>query len=901
MLGVLLLHGLLQWIAAAVLLAGIPEIDRAIAKRVMADASRAQLRRAAPLALLVGCSLWLLWPLVLGQMPASRDHAIHYFQARILMDEMLPSGRLTGWTERFNHGFPFGEGYPVLGVLWACGAHVLSFGAIGLRQSYAWGLLAVWALTLWGSWSIARSIATDIRARRDPSASDDDTISRWAGCAGAMLWLLDPGASRQGGWEYLMFHGVWPQQLSTALWIASCVWTMRALAAPTTRRIALAAILLAGSLLAHPFGLLSAAASALGIAVVVCTVRDPRLRPAGGLRILAAIHLLGAALAAWGLATFFAAAGELGRSPVAWLELGEITARLMTGELFAGTWTIGGPAVVIGLGLALWSGRAHAWLAAGLVCGLLVLASRDAITTLGLDLLAAGFKNLQFPRFAITVKPVAYALGGAAIVIAVEAVRGMLRGHVREGSTPRRWFVALVLAPGLITVLQRGDVLVRRPVGSIDTLERSGLVEDERALRDALVAEAKITGGLRVAFLRSGMGGGTYPLLTLGDLGAAVVLDGHVATINFEHTIDRRSPDVLARLGVTHVLRDRPLADEERALTAAVTEVGRFGPYVLERFLEAPDDGPRFVRGNGDFVEIERAVQHRVWDVQTSGGTFEIPWAPSARWSWTLDGEPLESTSTSVRGGASILAVDLEHGGRLALDYRITEGERRAPWISGIALLIALVLVFVSRPFELSAWPPSPTRRRQLQVLAGAAAVVVVALAIRRSGNQRALTWTEYAGERLSARKLDDVVFADDLTTTRAITVNRGIDAICDGVLGKDALADCEEGDYRINPSFFYIEPYLYRCVGFGIAAGDTVTVELGRPGDLVAGFLARRGPDRRSRELRYSFGDAIAVLGPRRADLLFRPEQFVGGAVMTIENRGGDAEQVCVGAARFE
>jgi hypothetical protein len=898
-LGVIALRGLPQWLAMAVVLAAIPWLGAAIRGLALPEAVGAKLRRHAPTAVLVACAAWLLWPLVLGQMPASRDHAIHYFQTRILIDEMLPTGRLTGWTERFNHGFPFAEGYPVLGMLWACGLHLLSFGAIGLRHSYAWGLLAMWALTLWGSWALAQAVATEIRARRDPTASDDDVMSRWAGCAGAMLWLLDPGAARQGGWEYLMFHGVWPQQLSTALWIASCVWTMRALAVPSSRRIAIAALLFAASLLAHPFGLLSAVASTVGIGVVACVARDPRLRPAGGLRVLAVVVVLGAMLAAWNLATFFAAASELGRSPVAWLELGELAAKLVTGELFAGTWTIAGPAVLVGLGLALWSGRAHAWLVAGMVLGLLVLASRDAITTLGLDLLASGFKNLQFPRFAITVKPLAYALGGAAIVVVVELVRAGLRGDDSR-TTSRRWFVALVLAPCAVTVLARSDVMVRRPVGSVDTLERSGLVADEQALRDALMAESELSGGLRVAFLRSGMGGGTYPMLTLADLGAAAVLDGHVATINFEHMIERRSPDVLARLGVTHVIHDRPLGDDDRSLAAALTEVGRFGPYVLERFGEPPDDDARFVRGSGEIVEIERSPEHRVWDITTTGGTFEIPWAPSVRWRWTLDGVELASTNTSVRGSAAMLAVEVPHGGRLALDYRTTPAERRAPWLSALALIIVLAMLWLARPLAWDAWPRDAIRRRQLHWVAAGLGALIVALAIRRSGDQLARTWTEYAGERVAARTRGDFGFVDDLTRTREISVDRDVDTICDGVLGKDALADCEDGDYRVNPSFFYIEPYLYRCVGFGIAAGDSATVSMGRPGDLVAAFLARRGNER-TRDIRYSFGDAIAVLGPRRADLVFRPDQFPSGATMTIENRGTGVEQVCIGAARFE
>jgi hypothetical protein len=124
---------------------------------------------------------------------------------------------------------------------------------------------------------------------------------------------------------------------------------------------------------------------------------------------------------------------------------------------------------------------------------------------------------------------------------------------------------------------------------------------------------------------------------------------------------------------------------------------------------------------------------------------------------------------------------------------------------------------------------------------------------------------------------------------------------VCDGLLGKDALVDCEEGDFRPIPSFQYIDPYLYRCVAFGVAAGDTATVRLGTPGDHVAGFVLRRGADGKGRHLRFGTGRALQVLGNRRADLHFEPRDTVHGAVVTLENAGDGPELLCVGAARFE
>ena len=106
----LVFDGVPRWIAVAVLATVLPDLVRAIP-----PTARRRFAAAAPTLLVVATGTVLLWDLVLGRPPVSRDHAIHYFQTSILVDELLPSGRLWGWTDRLNDGYPFGESYPVLG------------------------------------------------------------------------------------------------------------------------------------------------------------------------------------------------------------------------------------------------------------------------------------------------------------------------------------------------------------------------------------------------------------------------------------------------------------------------------------------------------------------------------------------------------------------------------------------------------------------------------------------------------------------------------------------------------------------------------------------------------------------------------------------------------------------
>src|SRR5690606_21438829 len=138
-----------------------------------------------------------------------------------------------------------------------------------------------------------------------------------------------------------------------------------------------------------------------------------------------------------------------------------------------------------------------------------------------------------------------------------------------------RFFGGLLLAPLLATLVPEIGRVVPRPVGGIDTLATADLVAEEAALLDALRAEREElfevqreargedgSGRLRVAFLRSRMSGAMWPLFSLADADADIVLDGHVASINFAYHVGRPRTSLLTALGVTHVLWDGSVEDD---------------------------------------------------------------------------------------------------------------------------------------------------------------------------------------------------------------------------------------------------------------------------------------------------------------------------------------------------
>ncbi|MFO7567980.1 MAG: hypothetical protein R6X02_35390, partial [Enhygromyxa sp.] len=203
-----------RWIAFGLVLALAPRMLGPIFRLPAIADRRERIGRWLPLLVVVGLGLTLLGDLALGRPPVSRDHGIHYFQTKVLVDELIPRGELIGWSERLNTGYPFGDSYPVLGYLLTGAANLLSFGLISLRTSYAWGLLGVWVLALGAVWWLAATIAAELRGEAiESSGSKPPGLldPRWAGAFAAIAWLIDPGASREGGWNYLMFHGVWPQ------------------------------------------------------------------------------------------------------------------------------------------------------------------------------------------------------------------------------------------------------------------------------------------------------------------------------------------------------------------------------------------------------------------------------------------------------------------------------------------------------------------------------------------------------------------------------------------------------------------------------------------------------------------------------------------------------------------
>ncbi|PRQ06112.1 hypothetical protein [Enhygromyxa salina] len=933
-----------RWVGFALVLAVAPRLAEPLLRLPLIADNRARIGRWLPIFVVTALALSLLGDLALGRPPASRDHGIHYFQTKVLVDELIPRGELIGFSDQLNTGYPFGDSYPVLGYLITGAAHLLSFGLISLRTSYAWGLLGIWVLALGAVWWLASTIARELRgeAIEQPPAGDETPGSRaplaelldprWAGALAAIAWLIDPGASREGGWNYLMFHGVWPQLLSSALWIASLPATWAALRRPSMRSLTLAGLLLGASVLAHPFGMLTAATSAVAWPVVLWATGTMRKLPGGQIRWWLLIHVFAGLVCLGWVLSFLASAGAMARSPVPWKPLGELATALLAGELFWNFRAWVGPLSVIGMIVAIRRGRAMAWLGIGLVCALLVLGSEASITVLRLDLLVSSFKNLQFPRYSIALKPVLYAfagIGGAMLLARLRAIPD--RDHPASVVTPprpaaARLLAALCLAPLLVGIVDDRGRLTPRPVGGVEVLEGSPHAAVEQALAETLVAEAQLLADagdprqLNVAFLRRLMGGGTYPLFAITDADAKLILDGHIPAVNYKYQVRRRSPDALRLMGVTHVIYDHALThgSDDIRLAEALEPVGEFGVWKLGRLraddADKPDPVGHVVIGKLDPAQVEVTRESTTKLTVSVGavegpGRVDIPLGPYRKWSAVRDdGKRFRPEPVALARGLPGVKLPFKRPGTVTLEYRTPTLERAAMWVSNVAILLLLGMLFSSRELQLAVRLHSP---RALRISWALGLIGLGGLLIGgyvRQQQRLADTWTKIAKDHMSSKRLAGgrtLKFRSDLVDDGGYSVTRSTTDGCDGTLGKDAMAGCTSVDARPRRSMSFRAPYLYRCLRVQVPGRGSLEIHLDglRAEDDLAGFFVRENRTFEGLSVRLP-GDADFYTpsgASKREHFHLAAEARAGATTIELRNELAHDQAVCFSLGALE
>lgn len=688
-------------------------------------------------AVVTAVGLVLLWPVPAGHMPLSADHTVHLTRTWMWAQE-LAAGHLRGWSPIWFFGTPVGELYPVLGDLWIIVLRVSSLGALGWDRAYALGFTLVFLTQGWALLRAGRAMG----------------LGPLPGLVAALAVLLDAGAYREGGWDYTVTYGVWPQALSTALCWLGLGELARACSDdhPIRRRrwVGTAALALGGSLLAHPVALVTLAlATPLAVLGLAGPHREALRRSTG----TTAVVLLGAlGVAAWWLLPMLEHRAWMASYGWLWIPL----VRMLEGAL-QGQWFQHGSTVVgftIGLGIlasAVIGPRPTRFLAATALVSW-CMAGSDVVWQLRLDRWSEGFTHLQYQRFIESAKPGLFLCAGAAVGLMVaggERLRS--RSAVGAGLV---WALAASVSAWMI--VDTGKVARARNVGTIQFERLPGHPEIDGAHQD-LVAWLAERWDERQEFFRATVRehrnlhwfvdasvGSGIPIYKQGftpgdnfvhkpETGTAALLDRLRVRYEVRRGRRARGPGHVLDLGALQVFErpgwDHPVAWAEGPGQVEVLQADLERNRVRVR-VEPPQPGERtrVVFGIAGFPR---------WTLTDDAGA-SVPWIEVPVVGDGPSATPSDRRSGMLRGGKAhgddgteptLVAADLPAG-----EYTLTYRHWRASDVAAllVSLLSVMACVALAWPGRRLPWLDRALERgrTRLAALGHPAAVSLAALAV---------------------------------------------------------------------------------------------------------------------------------------------------------------------------
>jgi hypothetical protein len=596
-----------------------------------------------PAVIVLVLAAYLLWPVPSGVMPLSADHTVHLTRIVLTAERLATTGALSGWEPTWFFGFPLGELYPQLGDLLIISIHALGLGALDWPSAYALGFYLVFALQGLVLLRIGRLFG----------------FGPWPGLIAAALLLCDAGFTREGGWMYTVYFGVWPQAFATSLAWLGLGETARALGwspepnaqklEPPSEDLARRATLFAGlsfgaALLAHPIVLPTLGIGGL-LLILTLVPRAPIPWRVGLARCLVA-GLLGALLAAWWWVPMLQHQSWMASYGWLFAPLDTMLEWLRND----GRWTQRMPAAVgylalVGVVLAsVGVGRVARFVALFAVVQWL-LASSDAFWQLRLDRLGDGFTHMQYQRFLIGAKPGLFLCAGLASVAPAAWARRLVLARDRLRYPKLALLAALGLAPitaaaSLWLLADSRSVMAEHEVGEIQVQRMPGDPEFDANYQE-FVSWARQQWDTREH---------DYRIAARAPRNSHVFMDAPVQTRtpqyklgftpgdNFVHKPESGQRELLDKLGVRWIVS----IDNGHARPG---EVARFGRIVV-REHHGQARGLAWLEGGGQLELLDAdlrggLVRVRVRDVE-EGARVVFGIAGYPRWRLTLDGQPLE-------------------------------------------------------------------------------------------------------------------------------------------------------------------------------------------------------------------------------------------------------------------
>ncbi len=138
--------------------------------------------------------------MLFGAIPATGDHMIHLYKGWLMGEHMIPSGRLTGWSNMAFAGYPAGVYYPIVGDLLVSLCRYVTFGFFSWERAYAMVFLFLLMAMPLSVYVIARKVAGQTGA-----------------LVAAVLSMGDMGGWPEGGFYTTVHWAVWPFMLGLTL------------------------------------------------------------------------------------------------------------------------------------------------------------------------------------------------------------------------------------------------------------------------------------------------------------------------------------------------------------------------------------------------------------------------------------------------------------------------------------------------------------------------------------------------------------------------------------------------------------------------------------------------------------------------------------------------------------
>jgi len=627
-------------------------------------------RRFLPPLAVVSLAVLLLRDLIGGGMPISHDHPVHLYKAWHFWDEMLLQGRLKGWSSYWFFGYPAEELYPIGPDLWVALFRALTFGLLSWEATYSLSFIGVFAFSGWAVYAFGRRY-----------------FGITAGLVAAALWLLDPGAYREGGWSYTVDWAVWVQILAMAFLLLALAKLEDVLERGSPGDWAAAGLLFGAALLSHQMNVLLLG---LGLPLFILARVTAGGRPLGREAARAGgVVALGVLVASFWLLPMLARRGWTTNIGDLWNPMESAARGLVDGRLFGNVWPAAVLAGLAGGAIGVLRGRWVAVFLTTLSGGLILAATSTAFHDLDLFSISSSFGKLQYQRLLIPAKVGLFLLAGYAVRVAWSAARER-RGPPplpRPGRALRALgaaiLVSAVLAPFARPMLSELKEHHLKGVGGleVDTEHRDhqdylDFVEWSREAWDDSPVFYRIAYELDYhdhTMMAAPVHNHT-PYYKIGYTPAKL----------FKHAPEDSGSGLYRALSVKYVVTRRTKRGGDW------DEVARFGRLRVYRFARFDADrwrldGP----GEVDAVEFGEERIHLTLSGTEDDARLRLHVGNHPRWRVRMNGEPVEVDEVpAVPGGAPMLMEFPVEDGDLEIQY-----VARTPDILGwLATLLGLIL-----------------------------------------------------------------------------------------------------------------------------------------------------------------------------------------------------------------